>query len=449
MRKLILATLITVGCRMAAPSDAAAQSIAGTWKGQITDSAYSLHVTIHIRDSSGQLTATIDSPDQQVYGTPASMVSFQLSHLVLTMKRWHIRYEGQLAANGDTLRGTFTQSGHAQQLTLIRANEMAVQFRNPDAGITLSGTLSLPSQTAPFPAVVLISGSGPQDRDETLFGHKPFGVLADYLTRRGIAVLRFDDRGTAASGGDFSTATTADFAGDARAALAYLRTRKEINPAETGLIGHSEGGLIASMVAASDKQIAFIVLLAGPGIPSTEVLISQEAAMAKAMGVDSAVVARDTTRNRRIFRLICEDTGSAALRDSLSMLVASALPKNLDTAARSKAMARQMTFLLSPWLRYFLRIDPAEYLSRVSCPVLALDGSHDLQVLPEPNIRAIRSALTAGGNTNLTTRIFPGLNHLFQTSRTGLPGEYASIRQSFAPKALTVIARWIRGVTDH
>lgn len=405
----------------------------------------------------------MDSPKQLAYGVPVTSIEFQNPELTLEMTPQQIHYSGRLQKNSDTITGTFTQNGKSIPLTLARTAASAspaprdtqkpkkpypylsedVHFQNPQAHITLAGTLTLPRQGGPFPAVVLITGSGPQDRNETLLGHQPFLVISDYLTRRGIAVLRYDDRGTAQSGGNFSTATTADFATDVQAAVAYLSTRKQINPSQIGLVGHSEGGLIAPMVASQDTRIAFIILLAGPGLPGKQVLLTQEAAISKASGVDSQRIALTQRHNREMFTLVSDISDTTALKDSLISVLNTWYPPEMDQSRRQELTKRLIVQMTSPWMRYFIRTDPSIYLKKVRCPVLALDGSHDLQILPEQNISAIKKALASGGNKRVTTHIFPGLNHLFQESKTGLPIEYASIPQSFAPVALKTITDWI------
>jgi pimeloyl-ACP methyl ester carboxylesterase len=441
----------------------AAQGIEGSWKGTLKVSTVTLPLVFHIRDSAGHLVATMDSPNQHAYGVPVTTATFQTPQLHLELAPQHIVYDGQLGKSADSITGTFTQAGKSFPLDLVRtalASTTAVRdtqepkkpypylsedvrFQNPQAHITLAGTLTLPRQKGPFPAVVLITGSGPQDRNETLMGHKPFLVISDYLTRRGIAVLRFDDRGTAESGGNFGSATTADFATDVEAAVSYLHTRKQIIAGRVGLVGHSEGGLIAAMVAAMDKHIDFIVMLAGPGLTGEQVLLTQQAAIAKAMGVPTEAIARQQQGNEKAFRLITEISDTTALKDSLTSLIEASLPGQLSEAQREKAVSGSLSQLTSPWMRYFLKTDPSVYLKKVSCPVLALDGTHDLQVLPGLNIPAIEKALAEGGNKRVTVHVFPGLNHLFQQSKTGLPGEYASSPETFAPIALQTMTDWI------
>jgi pimeloyl-ACP methyl ester carboxylesterase len=303
--------------------------------------------------------------------------------------------------------------------------EEQVTFVNAKAGITFAGTLTLPASSAASPAVVLITGSGAQDRDETVAGHKPFLVLADTLTRRGIAVLRVDDRGVGGSGGTMATATSEDFVDDALAAVAYLTARKDIDTRHIGLVGHSEGGLIAPIAATRSKDIAFIVLMAGPGITGDQILFLQGAAIMRANGASEAAISRNREVQEKLFDIIRTEKDDAAAREKI------------------KAVAPGQERVATPWFRYFLSYDPVPVLQKVTCPVLAINGEKDLQVPYRENLDAIGKALRAGGNPDATTLSMPNLNHLFQTSQTGSPSEYAKIPETIAPVALDAISDWI------
>jgi uncharacterized protein len=282
--------------------------------------------------------------------------------------------------------------------------------------------------------VVLITGSGPQNRDEELMGHKPFLVLADHLTRQGIAVLRYDDRGVGKSTGSFASATSEDFAGDAWAAWQKLSTRPDIDPKRIGLLGHSEGGLIAPMLAAAHPEIAFVVMLAGPGVTGEQIMLAQSAAIMKASGAPQAAIDANVSIQKQVFAILREETSTARIVERLG-----AIP--VGTKEASAALVKQSS---SPWLRFFAFYDPAPALAKVRCPVLALGGALDLQVLPDQNLPAIESTLKQGGNTDVTVVRMPGLNHLFQSAKTGLPAEYAQIEETMAPAALETITTWIR-----
>jgi uncharacterized protein len=296
--------------------------------------------------------------------------------------------------------------------------------------------------------VILISGSGAQDRDETIFQHKPFLILADVLTRRGIAVLRVDDRGVGGSTGSVVKSTSEDFAGDVLAGIAFLKSRADINAKKIGLIGHSEGGLIAPLVAARSSDVAFIVMMAGTGLPGAEISYLQGRLIGKAMGVDDKELVKQEEIQRRLFDIIKTETDHAKVRArvlEVTKKMVSELPEderkragNIDSLVDS-----QIKTLESPWTRFFLTFDPRPTLAKVRCPVLALNGDKDLQVPPKENLAEIRKALEQAGNTQVTTKELPGLNHLFQTCKSGTVAEYALIEETIAPAALKVIGDWV------
>ena len=323
--------------------------------------------------------------------------------------------------------------------------------------ITLAGTLTLPESGGPFPAVLLITGSGPQDRDETVAGHKPFWIIADYLTRQGIAVLRVDDRGTGKSTGFFKGATSGDFATDVLAGVAYLKSRKEINPRQIGLVGHSEGGLIAPMVAVQSDDVAFIVLLAGPGVDGSQILLMQGALISRAGGTSEALIKQSRNYSKRMHEIVkAEPNNERAEKKIREMHAASraALSEELKKETRELApdLEAQLNMtikqILTPWFRYFLIYDPRPALRKVNCPVLAINGEKDLQVPSKENLAAMEQALKAGSNTDdYTLKELPDLNHLFQHAKTGAPTEYSKIEETFAPEALKIMGDWIKSKT--
>ncbi|HEY7545261.1 MAG TPA: alpha/beta fold hydrolase [Blastocatellia bacterium] len=333
-------------------------------------------------------------------------------------------------------------------------DEQEVVYENKKDGVQIAGTLTLPRSKGLVPAVLLITGSGPQDRNETLLGHKPFLVLADHLTRLGIAVLRVDDRGVGKSTGKFSEATSEDFAADVLAGVEYLKTRKEINPRRIGLIGHSEGGLIAPMVAAKSTDIAFIVMMAGQGLTGEEILYLQGALISKADGVSDDFIAQNRAMQERVFAIVKrEKDGVVAerkIREEAVSFREIAASKAEATEEQKKtinviaaAIESQAKFVVLPWFRFFLTYNPRPALMKVKCPVLAINGEKDLQVPAKENLAAIRQALEAGGNKDYTSLALPNLNHLFQTCRTGAISEYAQIEETISPVALNTISNWI------
>ncbi len=322
-----------------------------------------------------------------------------------------------------------------------------VRFQNKDAHVTLSGTLTLPSKAGQYPAVILISGSGPHNRDEEMLGHKPFLVIADYLTKNGIAVLRYDDRGVGKSSGDFSKATSFDFATDAESAVNYLKNRKEINPVKIGLIGHSEGGVAAPIAATRSEDVRFIVLLAAPGIPSTKLILLQEELISRVLGVPEAEIQQSRKINEVAYDIVLKSKDAESSKAELTSYIRansdskmSFLPKGMT---KEQAINMKISMLTSAWGNYLLKYDAAAVLQKVTCPVLALNGEKDLQVPPKEDLAGIAAALKKGGNKNFKTVELPGLNHLFQQSKTGSPEEYEQIEQTFAPVAMEEMKNWI------
>lgn len=326
-----------------------------------------------------------------------------------------------------------------------------VAFDNAAApGVKLAGTLTLPEGAGPHPAVVLITGSGPQDRDESLLGHQPFAVLADHLTRKGIAVLRYDDRGVAGSTGSFEGATMDDFAGDAWAALGYLRTRPEIDAKRIGVMGHSEGGVVGpSVAAAHPKEVAFVVMLAGTGVPGSAIIPHQLGLIMRASGADDATIQRELGYAERMHvALLASKPGEAkpALEPILKEWYDSLPPdERQGVGTFEQALAERVAPLDTPWMRHFLAYDPAPVLAKLKMPVLAVNGTLDLQVDPEQNLPVIEKALKKNKRAKLVR--LPGLNHLFQPATTGSPSEYASIETTIDVALLEVVTSWIRQTT--
>jgi uncharacterized protein len=444
----------------------AGKGVEGIWQGALKVGAIELRLVFHVEKKGDGLTAKMDSPDQGANGIPIDEVAFKDGTLKLELKKLLASYEGKLADDGKEIAGTFKQAGQTFPLTLQRSDkplvlnrpqepkkpypyrEEEVSYENKKAGVKFAGTLTLPPGDGPFPAVLLITGSGPQDRNESLLGHKPFLVLADHLTRKGIAVLRVDDRGFGGSTGSTMQSTTADFADDAVCGVEYLKGRKEINPKQIGLIGHSEGGVVAPLAATRSNDIAFIVLMAGTGLVGEEILYLQGALIVKSMGGSDKDVARTREAQEGIFKVVKEEKDNAAaatrIKELEEKLVAKLDEKERKELEKAKAVsASQAKAVLTPWFRYFLTYDPAPVLRQVRCPVLAINGEKDLQVPPKENLPAIEKALKAGGNTDVTVKELPGLNHLFQTSKTGAVSEYGKIEETIAPVALETMADWI------
>jgi len=315
-----------------------------------------------------------------------------------------------------------------------------ITYKNEIDNINLAGTLTLPKEGADFPAVILISGSGPQDRNSEIYGHKSFLVIADYLTRNGIAVLRVDDRGVGKSKGVYNESSLDGFKRDTEYAIKYLKTRKEINCLKIGLIGHSLGGVIAPMIASESKDINYIILLAGSGIRGDKLMLLQKEVLERKMGASEAAISVGQKNIGGAYEIILKST---AKDNSLKMDLNNYFTKIFGTVL-PKAQIDQLSQQLSlPWFSDFIKYDPQKSLSKVKCPVLALNGSNDMQVPSKENLKAIETAIKKNGNNDIKTIELSKLNHLFQESETGLPNEYGSIEQTFSPEALKIMGDWI------
>jgi pimeloyl-ACP methyl ester carboxylesterase len=447
----------------AVPVTTSSSGIEGIWLGALQGGGgIKIRLQLHVeRDAAGTLTVKMDSLDQGANGISTSNVFLHDSTFHFEIQGGGITYEGTLNAPKDEISGTFSQHGAAQPLTFKHSAQPAAEphrpqdpvkpypyleedvfYANPKAPeVKLAATLALPRGAGPFPVAVLICGSGAHDRDESLLGHRPFLVISDYLTRHGIAVLRYDKRGVAKSTGNYALATSEDFASDAETGIAYLKTRKEIDPRHIGLIGHSEGGLIAPLIASRNKDVAWIVLLAGPGLRGDEILFLQEALIAKAGGATDEVISKSHAMNSKLFAVVEDEKNPANLKTDLEAAMdADELGRMMSAPQKAEAVQQ----LSSPWMREFLTYDPVPALEKTKCPVLALNGEHDLQVPPEQDLAAIKKALQAGSNKDFQTTEMPGLNHLFQHSATGSPSDYQKIDETFSPEALDVMTVWIQ-----
>jgi pimeloyl-ACP methyl ester carboxylesterase len=419
--------------------------VEGNWLGTLDTGAGQLRLALKVaKAAGGSLSAKMDSVDQGANDLPVSSIAQNGMAVKFGMKLIGGAYEGTLNADGSEMSGTWKQGGATLPLVFKRTEKLPVlsrpqepkkpypyreeeiTYENKPGRAKLAGTLTLPLGDGPFPAVLLITGSGQQDRDEALMGHRPFLVLADYLTRKGIAVLRVDDRGMGGSTGEVATATSEDFAGDVLAGVEFLKSRgKPIDVHKIGLIGHSEGGMIAPMVATRSHDVAFIVMMAGDGVPGDQILMAQVEGLAKAAGVPAATIAKNLDAERQVLAIIKQESDTKVRETKLREL-----------SAQYQAAA-------SPWFRFFVIYDPAPALQKVTCPVLALNGELDLQVPASLNLPAIEKALKAGGNHDYEIVKLPKLNHLFQTSQTGSIDEYARIEETIAPVALETMSTWI------
>lgn len=450
---LLACTIVAAASASAASADPPPAAAEETWAGSLDVGHGTLRLVIHLRASDDGWHASIDSPDQGAFGLPVDEVHLEGRALRLTMRSLGAAFEGELDASCTTLDGTWTQRDARLPVTLRSGTALPVPSRpqeprppfpydtrevrveNAAAAVTLAGTLAVPRGAGPWPTVLLISGTGAQDRDETVFGHRPFLVLADHLARRGVAVLRLDDRGVGGSTGR-PDAPVDELASDALAAVAFLRTVPGVDARSIGLVGHSEGGVIAVRAAARSSAVAFAVLLGAPALPGEELLHLQNERLLRASGSDDAAVAAARALNARVYRIVRAGRDAEATAVALRAVLGEAgLPKDAADA--------QVSVLLSPWFRSFLSHDPRPDLARLRVPVLAAWGERDLQVPAAENLAALRRALAPTAVRGVTMRVFPRVNHLLQTCETGLPTEYGALEETVAPDVLEAIARWI------
>jgi fermentation-respiration switch protein FrsA (DUF1100 family) len=470
----VLGSILSAFPARAGSGGAKSPSLEGSWLGTLKVSPTdSLRIVFNIRvNPDGSLSGTLDSPDQGATGIGISRIGVEKERVKVEVSVVGGGFEGTLNAEGSEMSGKWSQGGASLDLVMKRVKEVPkvvrpqepkkpypyvdeeVTYQNVKDGFTLAGTLTMPRTGQPFPAVVLITGSGQQDRDEAIFGHRPFLVLADCLTRRGIAVLRVDDRGVGGSKGDASQATSEDFARDVLAGVEYLKTRKEIDPKRIGLIGHSEGGNIAPLAAVQSGDVAFIVLMAGTGVKGDAILEAQIATLLKMGGADQATIEAAIKSQRRVVDVAAHETDPNLAKEKIRKIIgeftASLDEKQKQTLKYSDDVVNaQVGMATSKWLRYFITHDPKVTLRQVKCPVLAINGDLDKQVPAKDNLPAIEQALREGGNTYFTVKELPGLNHLFQTAKTGNMDEYAKIEETMSPLALETIAKWIEAQTKQ
>jgi len=443
------------------------QSPDGQWIGSISVMGAELNIMVTFVSRGDSVSATIDIPQQMALSLALTNVSWKppKTHFELPAGPGLAVFDGTIA--GDSVRGRFMQGGYEGSFRLERGRDVKKTAAAPapvpppyaedsityvSGGITIAGTLTVPRGKGRHPAAVLITGSGAHNRDEELFGFRPFQIIADYLTRRGIAVLRCDDRGVGGSGGSKSTSTTADHALDVLAAVKYLRGRDDIDPGGIGLVGHSEGGAIAPIAAAQSQDVAFIVLLAGPSITGAKTILYQLESQLRLAGSPADVIGQQLHLQERVFNCVRADTGWAALAELLradaAQGIASLPPERRRTIADSASFVNataqaKIAAVRSPWFRYFVTFDPAKTLASVRCPVLAIFGELDQQVPVALNRGPMEDALRKGMTKDWKIEVIPKANHLFITAVTGAPAEYATLEKRFVPGFLDLVGDWI------
>ena len=469
MKKIILFTLLVLTIMHA--NSLSAQDInykyilPGSWLGKISTGGINLRLVFNLKlNGKDSLVATADSPDQGARDIPMGQVILKDDKLKILAPSIMGEYNGTFSSDS-TIDGTWTQGGGTFSVNLKKLTAPLVinrpqepkppfpytsedvTFTNDKFNIKLAGTLTIPEGKGPFKAVIMITGSGAQNRNEELLGHKPFLVIADYLSRNGIAVLRYDDRGVGGSQGKYSDATSADLATDAEAAFDFLKNNPKINSKEIGLLGHSEGGLIAAIVASTNHNIGFIVSLAGPGVNGEQIILRQSQDISRLSGEKESVIKESAETNKKLYSVLKKEKDNNKAEIKILALYKEILEKRKTPAEEIEKDVKnlKMTFgaRTYTWFRYFIMTDPATFWKKVKCPVLALNGEKDLQVSAKENLPAIEKALKSSGNKSVKIVSLPGLNHLFQHCTTGLPSEYSSIEETFSPEALKIIDNWI------
>lgn len=432
------------------------QEFEGEWTGKILVQGFPLTLDYHISKNENGFTATMDSPDQKSFGNKVKEVIVHGNEINLNFPEYKIFTK--LNYKNDSLKGNYVHFGKNYSISLSRKTGESkginrpqepkapfdyqieeVKFKNTKDQITLAGTFTYPNGDGPFPTVILISGSGGQNRDEELFNHKPFWVIADYFAKNGIATLRYDDRGIAQSEGVFATSTSEDFAKDAKAGIDFLKTNPKVNTSKLGIIGHSEGGMIAPMVAVADSSVGFIILLAGPGIPVDELMILQNNEVSKAAGLAESIIKENEKLNQKCYTIIKSEKDLTKTKSKLRKLLSNNKMSESD-------IQNTINLVCSPWFRYFIQYDPKISLESVKCPVLAINGDKDIQVIAKENLAGIEASLKKAGNKNYEIKLVKNKNHLFQTTQKLGIDEYFENEETFAPDVLKLMLDWINKI---
>lgn len=436
------------------------QRVIGIWSGKIDLPTVNLELFFTFSENdSDKLIATLDIPAQQAKGLECNNIKQINDSLYFSTPELNRLFAGEFL-NDSTIDGSWKRQRVSIPMVLKKTDKIPelnrpqtpkppfpylveeVVYTNEKSGFKLAGTLTLPENAKEYPAVIMISGSGAQDRDETIFEHKMFWVAADFFARNGIATLRVDDRGVGGSEGTIREATSEDFAWDVLAGVNFLKSKKGIAKDKIGLIGHSEGGLIAPVAANFSDDVAFIIMMAGPGMVGEQILYEQNELALKAAGVDESSIKQNRFMQEAVFNILKTEKDSAKAVERLRLTYSGGMYQMLDST-RKRAVDTHINGINSPWFRYFLTYDPQPILSKVKCPVLALNGSKDVQVPATSNLEAIKKAVTEGGNQDVKTIEFENLNHLFQNCTTGAVNEYSVIEETIEPEVLKVMKDWI------
>lgn len=447
----------------------AQNDIVGYWSGKIKMLTMNLDFLIKVEKTKKTLNAFMSIPSQKLDNYQLAVFTFKKNklHFELPSQAGTAQFDGELIA--DSIEGKILQAGIQGTFYLARSEEQKAIQKNESKNkeplpyledevafksgrILLAGTLTIPKEEIKYPAVILLTGSGPQNRDEEIYGFKIFQKIADYLTRRGIAVLRYDDRGVGGSTGNTMQSTTEDLAGDAQAAIDFLKKQKNIDPNKIGFLGHSEGGIIAPMVAANSNDVAFLVLMSGTGVNGGDVLLEQQKLILKASGVADSLINQNLELQKEINKALNSNKDLNDIRNDIQKFAEKdyeTLSPEIKASIKDKkayinsTVDSQIMVFNNPWFRYFIQYDPAPALQKVKVPVLMTFGELDLQVPVNQNKPKMEEALKLGGNNNFKSIIFPKANHLYQEAKTGSPGEYNELKKEFIPGFLETIADWI------
>ncbi len=452
------------------------KALDGSWEGELNGMGQKLRMWVHFdyQEALDSLIITLDSPDQGVKDISVSSYSLVGNTLSFEIESVNGSYSGILNQEFDFLEGKWKQGLMTFNLNLQKSkdpltlivlrpqepkppfpyDEIELVIPNEAHGVEISATLTKAKGDGLTPTVILVSGSGPQNRDSEIFGHKPFWVIADFLTRNGVNVVRYDDRGSYKSTGKFSTATTFDLAADASAVVDFLMKREDINSTMIGIIGHSEGGMIAPIIASQRNDLAFIVMLAGPGSSGEEILYQQSAKIASLEGVDSKDILRTAKDLKQLYSVagaadISYEDGVTELRKFYKKKRRFLSKKRQQERGVSEQQSEMIIQqIMSEWFRTFIRINPVNYLPFVKIPVFAVFGELDSQVLPNPSKELVEKYLKEAGNHSFIVREYPNLNHLFQHAKTGSPSEYSLIEETFSDEVLFDMLKFIQKSTN-
>jgi pimeloyl-ACP methyl ester carboxylesterase len=450
------------------------QSLSGNWYGTLDVMGQKLPLVLHLRDSAGIWKGTLDSPKQNAFGIPMSSIEVNGKKLAFTIDKLHASYQGTLSdalvIAGNFKQGAFkaTLDFNQQEIPQQETKKLQdprepipyiqdeVTIYNPTGDFNLSGTLTHPEQDKLIktPCVILITGSGPQDRNEEILGHRPFLVLADQLTRSGYGVLRMDDRGTGKSEGVFNGATSKDFVTDIESAIAFVKTLTYIDTQKIILMGHSEGGMIANMVAAKHPEVYGVISLAGPGVLGSTLLKEQQVLIAKSIGATDKELKEINSFSLEFFPLLTMDSIDQVRKnatDFLKHFVKEGKNKELKKSSKKEQeewIKQNLDAFVNPWMIYFLNYNPMSDLKQIDCHYLALNGTTDLQVPSKMNLEAIATYCNPSAGKIKEIKALDGLNHMFQPSATGSPNEYGSNEITFDNTAIQEILNFLDRITQ-